>query len=331
MASSLKQPTELLKPAPLRPGDRVAVVAPAGPVHERALAGGIKVLESLGFRAVLGTHLRERRGYLAGNDEARAEDLNAALRDPEVRGIICARGGYGTGRILPLVDYAAARNDPKVVVGYSDVTALHLALGRQAGLVTFHGPMVESLGAKLTRLSLDCLVRAVTTTEPLDILPMPDDYPSPRVMGAGRVTAPLTGGNLSLIAALVGTPYEIETKGRVLLLEDINEEPYRVDRMLCQLGLAGKLAPVSGVALGEMVGCEYEPPANSPEEPDTAPAASLTLDETLTDHLAGLGKPILTGLPCGHGRDKWTVPLGVMVTVDAYKARFIVEEAGCQV
>lgn len=332
-----------LKPAPLKTGDLIAVVAPAGPVHEAALAGGVKVLENQGFRVTVGEHVTASRGYLAGSDEARAEDLNLALADPAVRGIVCARGGYGAMRLLPMVDFAAARNDPKVFVGYSDVTALHLAFARRAGLVTFHGPMVESLGGGLTRLTLEGFVRAVTSTAPLDILPMPADYPAPRVVSAGRATGFLVGGNLSLVASLMGTPYELDTRGKLLLLEDAGEMPYRIDRMLAQLALSGKLAQCAGVALGEMVGCGPEPaptaeaaPASpagaAPPAPDAraAPLPSLSLDEAITNHLAALGRPVIAGLPCGHGRDKWTLPLGVTATVDGYKARLVIEEAACE-
>jgi len=191
----------------------------------------------------------------------------------------------------------------------------------------------------------------VTSAGPLDILPLPEDYPAPRVLGAGRATGPLAGGNLSLTAALLGTPYELDTRGRILLLEEVGEGPYRVDRMLAQLSLAGKLRAAAGVAVGEMVECD-PPPApgkdgnsaskraadaapgsGKPDDgngEDSPPAPSLTVDEVLKDHLAGLGLPVLYGLPFGHGRDKWTVPFGVLATLDAYKARLVIEEAACE-
>lgn len=353
MAGSVKPlPGGKTRPAPLEAGDLIAVVAPAGPIHEAALAGGLRVLESQGFRVALGEHLRDQRGYLAGQDEARAEDLNRAMADPDIRGILCARGGYGCGRILNRLDYAALRNDPKIFVGYSDVTALHLAFAREVGLVTFHGPTVESLGARLTRLTLETFIRAVTSREPLDVMRMPTDYPAPRVVSAGRATGILAGGNLSLICALMGTRYELETKGKVLVLEDVGEQPYRVDRMLCQLGLAGKLTQAVGVVVGEMVNCadaldldetemaappEARGPGSLPRRPGPAavaaapgsPESTLALDDVVVDYLGGLGRPVISGLPCGHGRDKWTLPLGVMATVDGYKARLIIEEAAC--
>ncbi len=303
------------------------------------------MLESLDFRVALDPGLTARKGYLAGPDEARAEALNKALADPDVRGVFCARGGYGSSRILGLIDYAAVRDDPKVFVGYSDITALHLALAREAGLVTFHGPGVESLGEKLTRFTLDCLVRAVTSTDPLDVLPLPEDRPAGEVLSAGRASGPLTGGNLSLLSALMGTPYEVDTRGAVLLIEDVREEPYRVDRMLTQLTLAGKLASAAAVAVGEMVDCTTgrgRPEPGSPEGGGRAPYEDeaetptgdeagdlVSVDDVLADRLAGLGRPVLGGLPFGHGYDKWTLPLGVTATVDAYKARLIVEEAAC--
>jgi muramoyltetrapeptide carboxypeptidase len=314
-----------VKPSPLKPGDLLAVVAPAGPVHEEAFAGGVRVLESHGFRVVLGRHVRSSHGYLAGPDEARAEDLNWAMRDPDVRGIIAARGGYGSGRLLDLLDYGALRNDPKVFVGHSDVTALHLALARETGLVTFHGPMVENLGYRLTRFTLDCFLQAVTSSEPLDVLPVPADYPSPKVVAAGRATGVLTGGNLSLISSLLGTRYEPETKGKVLVLEETGERTYQVDRLLCHLRLAGKLAPVAAAVVGEMVEGEGFP--GEPEAPGAA--APLSLDDVVAGYFGGLGRPVISGLPCGHGRDKLTLPLGVVATVDGYKARLIIEEAAC--
>ncbi len=374
MASALNPlPGDKMKAPPLKKGDLIAVVAPAGPVHEAAFAGGVKVLENLGFRVKVGRHVAEQLGYLAGPDEGRAEDLNEALHDTDVRGIVCARGGYGCGRILNLVDYAAMRANPRVFVGYSDVTALHCAFARQVGLVTFHGPMVESLGGGLTRLTLESFVRAVTSAEPLDVLPMPGDYAPPQVVGAGRATGPLTGGNLSIIASLMGTPYELDARGRVLMLEDVGEEPYRIDRTLRQLALAGKLEQATGLVLGEMINCDYRPeaaagPAQPPEsaapgarsrrgtrgpsagtapvppasaaaaapptvpsDPDTPPLIpALFLGDVITDYFAGLSRPVISGLPCGHGRDKWTLPLGCVATVDGYKGRLIIEEAACE-
>ena len=332
MASALNPlPGDKIKPLPLKAGDLIAVVAPAGPVHEAAFTGGVKVLENQGFRVKVGKHVGEQLGYLAGPDEARAEDLNEALRDADVRGIVCVRGGYGCGRILNLVDYAAMRANPRVFVGYSDVTALHCAFARQVGLVTFHGPMVESLGDGLTRLTLESFLRAVTSTEPLDVLPMPVDYAPPQIVGAGRATGPLAGGNLSIVAGLLGTPYELEVRGRILMLEDVGEEPYRVDRMLRQLVLSGKLGQAAGVALGEMINCEPKPETAATPPGRAIPAASeLLLGDVITDYFARLGRPVLSGLPCGHGRDKWTLPLGCLASIDAYKGRLVIEEAACR-
>ncbi|MCL6580401.1 MAG: LD-carboxypeptidase [Firmicutes bacterium] len=337
-----------VKPPVLRPGDRVAVVAPAGPATPDVLAAGLKVLESLGLRVTLGRHVEARNGYLAGPDEARAEDLARALGDPDVRGVFFARGGYGSMRILPLVDLSVLKRDPKVIVGSSDVTALHLAVQRAAGLVTFHGPNVESLGRGVTRFTLDCLARAVMTAAPLDVLPLPEGWPPPKVLSPGRATGVLAGGNLSLVAALLGTPYEPDTRGRVLVLEDVGERPYRVDRLLTQLRLAGKLDRTAAVALGEFVDCrdpeESGAPGRARPETGLGPEMSLgsetgpaslpgelppTVDGVLADRLAGLGVPVISGLPCGHGLQKWTLPLGVTATLDGYKGRLAVEESAC--
>jgi muramoyltetrapeptide carboxypeptidase len=227
---------------------------------------------------------------------------------PEVEAIFCARGGYGTPRLLSLLDYDLIRENPKILLGYSDVTALHLAIQRQTGLVTFHGPMVES-DPQVGFVDYNWLgvLRAIAAPSPLGLVENPPAGPALRVIRGGRAQGPLVGGNLSLICATMGTPYEIDTRGKILFLEDVGEAPYRMDRMLNQLLLAGKLQAASGIVIGESVGCE-QAPGDRP---------SLTLYEVLADLLSSLGKPVLYGLAIGHGFYKATLPLGVEAVLDA--------------
>lgn len=288
-------------------GDAVAVVAPASPAPRAAVERGIARLEAWGLRVVRGRHLSTRRGYLAASDAERAADLAAALADPAVRAVFCVRGGYGTPRLLDRLDYAALAPHPKIVVGYSDVTALLLALHRRAGWVVFHGPMVASdLGAETPSAeTLEGLRRALFEPAPLGRVAQPSGLPPPVVIRPGAAAGRLTGGNLSLVAATLGTPYEIRTRGRILFLEDVGEAPYRVDRLLTHLGNAGRLDGVAGVAYGEL---------------------ESGVREVLEDRLGGLGVPVLAGLAIGHGRHKATLPLGVRATLDASEGFLRVEE-----
>jgi len=297
-----------LKAKALRPGATIGVVAPASPVTPERIEYGLQWLRDHGYRVVTGPHLFAQRGYLAGTDRERASDLLEMFARPEVEAIFCARGGYGTPRLLSLLDYDLIRENPKILLGYSDVTALHLAIQRQTGLVTFHGPMVES-DPQVGFVDYNWLgvLRAIAAPSPLGLVENPPAGPALRVIRGGRAQGPLVGGNLSLICATMGTPYEIDTRGKILFLEDVGEAPYRMDRMLNQLLLAGKLQAASGIVIGESVGCE-QAPGDRP---------SLTLYEVLADLLSSLGKPVLYGLAIGHGFYKATLPLGVEAVLDA--------------
>jgi muramoyltetrapeptide carboxypeptidase len=318
-----------LRPQALRPGDRVAIVAPGSPVDERRLAAGVALLRSWGLQPVVFPHVLDRIGFLAGSDEDRLSDLAGAFADPGVRGIICARGGYGSQRIVDGLDYAAVGRDPKVFVGSSDVTALHLALGRRAGLVTFHGPMAASAtlvaghaqrtapppgedGAYNSARSAAWLRRAVMDPAPLGPLGPPPRCPcggagAPvETLVPGIAVGPLVGGNLSLLCASIGTQDAPLTAGCLLLLEEVGEAPYRVDRMLRHLLRAGVLEQLAGVVVGECVGCV-----------PTDAGPSVSVREVVADVLGSLGRPAVMGLPLGHGPVQLTVPLGVPARLDA--------------
>ncbi len=295
---------------PLRSGDLVAVVATSGAVHPKRLKRGLSSLRRMGLRVLEGPHLYDRWGYLAGRDRDRAAALQEMFCREEVKGIFCARGGYGAGRMLPHLDLALIRGHPKVFLGSSDVTILHLALTQRAGLVTFHGPMVEPDFSRhnnlLTRRSVRALVlngRAFEGTIPGRCLSRP-----------ARIEGELTGGNLTLVTCSLGTPFAIETKGKVLFLEDVNEVPYRIDRMLTHLKLAGKLEGVRGIVFGEMVRCR---------------ARVALRDFSVTGILGRFARdvdvPCFATFPSGHGRENVVLPMGGRIALEPlgeWSARF---------
>ena len=286
-------------PPPLSPGARVALVAPAGPLRdagdlERAAANA----RSLGWDPVPGANALARLGYFAGTDAARLADLNSALNDPAIDAVWCIRGGYGAMRILAGIDYEALVRRPRALIGYSDITAIHAAAGVSAGLITFHGPTARS---ELTAFSRSFLERAVRHDASLC-----GDAPDAHTVFPGRAHGRLAGGNLALLASLAGTPYAPDLDGAILVLEDIDEAVYRLDRMLVQLRLSGMLAGVRGLVFGAFTNC-----------PEASDDGSRTLDD-LIDELAGeLRVPCIAGAPFGHIADQWTLPLGAMAELDA--------------
>jgi muramoyltetrapeptide carboxypeptidase len=284
-------------------GDTIGIVSPAGPIKREELERGIKIVESLGLRVKLGKHVFDKYGYLAGKDTDRAADLNDMFKDNEVKGIICSRGGYGSGRIVELLDYEVIKQKPKVLLGYSDITYLHTAIRQRTGLITFHGPMVASdMGeSDFAKLSYDLLQQFFI---PQDVIYTTAISPLEAIVH-GKATGALVGGNLSLLTSTLGTPDEIDTKGKLLLLEDVAEPPYKIDSMLNQLKHAGKLEQAEGILIGDFTDCD----ANDPE-------TSLSFDQVLVDYLTDLEKPVLKGFRIGHCNPNITVPLGTEATMD---------------
>jgi muramoyltetrapeptide carboxypeptidase len=309
----------LIYPRALLPGDTITIIAPAGDLDRNRIERAVTRLEEMGFRVKLPPDLYRRRGYLAGTDEDRAAELMAAFLDPQVDAIFCGGGGFGTTRILDLLDYDVIRRNPKVFTGFSDITGLHLAFQRQCRLVTFHSPVASyGLGSpdNPSSFSLDYFWRALlleqyvnASGEPLPpgytYDPRPDNPPI-QTISPGRARGRLTGGNLTLVNTLMGTPYEVETKGRILFLEDRNEEPYRIDRFLSQLRLAGKLDELAGVVLGVFIDCDAK-----------TGSTSLTLEQIFTDYFEHSGIPVIWNWPVGHYRYNATLPLGVMAELDS--------------
>lgn len=302
----------VLRPGRLRKGMTIGLVSPASNVAEdEDIRFAMDVVSSLGFAVKPGQNLFQRNQYLAGTDQQRAHDLNAMFADPEVDGIFCLRGGYGSSRLLPLLDYPLIAANPKVLMGYSDITALHCAIHKLTGLVTFHGPIA---GQNFTDYSYQAFRQTLLEARPGQILaaPPPFEDPAPgRVEDENRITlfsggvaqGPLLGGSLSLLTHLMGTPYQPDFAGRILFLEDVHEAPYRVDRMLTQLQLAGVLDQVAGIALGKFT--EAQTSKNT-----------FSMEQVLSERTAGLGVPVVRGLMIGHVEDQAVVPVGAMARLD---------------
>jgi muramoyltetrapeptide carboxypeptidase len=322
-AQSTSKP--LIHPARLRPGDTVGLITPATPVaNPDALATVARTVEHFGLKAKWGKHVGQKAGYFGNPVAGRLDDLHQMFRDPEVKGVICISGGYGAMQLLDQIDYDLIRRNPKVFVGYSDITALHLAIHQQTGLVTFHGPNWLAQFTDYTQLHFR---PALFDAKPLGALTNPPEtnklrpQHSLRTIRPGRATGRLTGGNLTLISTMMGTPYEIDTRGAILLLEDIGEEPYRIDRMLTQLRLAGKLEQAAGIVFGECVDC-------GPRDFKPFVAAGFSLGEVLDAILGTLKIPVLFGLTFGHTADQLTLPFGIAATLDAAAGTLEIKEAG---
>jgi muramoyltetrapeptide carboxypeptidase len=286
-------------PPLLAAGARIALVAPAGPLRgqddlDRAVAN----VRTLGWEPVVAPRALARSGYFAGDDEARAADLNDALRDASIDGVWCLRGGYGAVRVLERIDWGALRGRAKPLIGYSDVTAMHAAIARQAGLVSYHAPTARTTLSTFSRESLErALVRGI---DPCGVAA------GARALRSGDAIGRLEGGNLAVLAGLVGTPYLPPLDGALLVLEDVNEPVYRIDRMFAQLRLSGELRGVRGVIFGQCTNC--------PEESDDG---ARRLDDVLFELATWLGVPCLAGAPVGHVPDQWTLPLGAIAEMDA--------------
>lgn len=294
------------KPRALARGDTVGIIAPSGSMADPGrLPLAVAAVEKLGFKVKLAEGCSFSYGYLAGSDEIRARDLNAFFADPEVDGIFCLKGGYGTPRILDLIDWNCAARNPKVFVGYSDITAIHQGLWKFASLATFHGPMPSSdMIPEFDSFSEESLLRAVTSSQALEAM-VPPPGRLPECLVPGIVQGPVVGGNLSLVAATMGTPWELDVQDSILVLEDVDESPYRIDRMLTQLRLAGVLSRCRGLLLGDWKRCE------APEG-----KKSLSLKEVFSDIL-GRDRPVLANVAVGHCSPVHTLPLGVVARLDA--------------
>ncbi len=299
-----------VKPGALRPGDTIGVVAPAAAVERAYLERGVGTLTAMGYRVKVSRHALDRAGILAGTDATRAAELAAFFADPEVKAIFAARGGYGCGRLLPLLDFAALARTPKIFLGYSDETYLLNALVGQAGMVTFHGPMVAmDLARGLNPAARDHLSRLLAGEV------LGGGLEARTTLRPGSAEGILIGGCLSVVVAMIGTPWEPTFDGRILFLEDTGEKAYRVDRMLTQLHQAGALGRVAGIVFGAI-----HPADGSEREHEL-------IAHFLADEVADLACPVLGGIEAGHGTEHFTLPLGLNVRLDGANRRLVFTES----
>ena len=308
----------MLKGKRLKPGDTIGIIGPSGAVRQAgAVDRAVEFAKGLGFRVKLGESANGRYGNLSGTDEVRARDLCGMFADPQVDAIVCTRGGYGTMRILDMIDFDVIRANPKIFVGFSDVTALHIAMFKECGLITFHGPMACTWSEDFPDgFTQKAFYSAVMDAKPLGELHNAPGYHERKTVNPGCAEGILVGGNLTLIAGTLGTPYEIDTKDRILFIEEIDEHTYCVDRLLTQLRLAGKFDDCAGIVFGDFCDCLIE-----------YPEFGLTLEEVIRDVAAPCGKPIFTGLQAGHVSPKLTLPLGTRCRMDADACSLTVLEA----
>lgn len=315
-----EKPPDPVFPKALKPGMTVALVAPSSPAFDpEHNAVAAEVVTAMGFKPKLFPHAGEATKYLAGPDADRAADLNAAFADSSVDAVFCLRGGYGASRILPLLDYEMMKKNPKVLIGYSDITALLNAIHRLTGLVTFHGPIG---GEMQTDYTYAAFKKVLYETQAAGRIADPPPFRGKSelsldvenrigLISPGKAKGRLVGGNISVFSTLVGTPFEPDLKGRILFLEEVGEDPYRIDRWLTQFLLTGKLAGLAGIALGRFHECgpkDYKPSFGG--------MGTWTWQEVCADRLGKLGIPVIANLVFGHIPDKATLPLGVMAELD---------------
>jgi muramoyltetrapeptide carboxypeptidase len=308
-----------IKPPRLRNGDLIGLVAPAStPSSEEKILKGALYLEKLGYRVKCGKHIRTVYGYLAGSDNERAEDFNEMVRDKNVKAIFAIRGGYGTPRLLQMIDYRALKVHPKIIVGYSDLTALQLAIFRKIGLITFSGPMTGSdMWRDFDPYTEEHFWRMLTSNRKIGIMNNPADEPL-KILRHGKAAGRFIGGNLSLVASLMGTPFQPPMENSILVVEDVEESPYRVDRMLTQLLNAGILHKLKALVFGKFTDCV---PSNTNDP-------FLTIDQVQEEFMQKIDCPVVINFQYGHIPRKLTVPLGLNARIDTKREKIEVLESG---
>ena len=309
-----------IKAKRLKAGDTIGVISPGSHIKDEALQEAVKNLEGMGFKVKLSKNVRAKRGFNAGTDQQRLDDLHTAFTDKEVAAVWCSRGGYGCTRLLPYINYNLIKKNPKALIGYSDVTALIQAIHIKTGLVTFHGPVAAS---EVTDYNKEQLFNILVNPRANYSIPLSQEnlqnessHFKIEVLSQGKMSGTLMGGNLSLLAALAGTEYSLSAKGKIVFIEDIGEKPYRIDRMLTQLRQSIQLEKAAGLALGIFEDCEAKPEA-----------LSLSLQETIRDRLADLSIPVIYGLSFGHILNQCTLPIGIKAELDTAEQRIHLKEA----
>jgi muramoyltetrapeptide carboxypeptidase len=297
----------LIKPRNLTKGNTIGVIAPASPIYEQSrFYAGVEVLKKHGFNIHISENCFRKNGFLAGDDATRAKDINEFFKDTAIDGILCMRGGYGSLRLLNLIDYDIIKLNPKIFIGYSDITALHSAIHKKCNLITFHGPMLSSDIANDNAFDIEWLLAAVKGDIKKNVIEVLSKSPIDLSI-KGRII----GGNLCVLCSMLGTPYEEDFNDKILFLEDIEEEPYKIDRMLQQLNYAGKFNKIRGVILGQFINCN----------PKDA-SKSFSLNYVLEEFFKTIDKPLFSGLIAGHGTSKITIPLGTYIEISKNKLYF---------
>jgi muramoyltetrapeptide carboxypeptidase len=303
----------------LKPGDRIGVIAPSSRLKQEQIDTAIQQIEGFGMIPVLSKHIAAHNGYLAGTDEERVEDINEMFADKSIKAIWCGRGGYGSTRILHLLDYKTIKKNPKPFIGYSDISAYHIAIFQKTGLITFHGPIPSGI---MKGITLEEFQKLFFENKPIfyDFKTMPlvgdtSKYDVLETLRPGVANGKLIGGNLTVVSSMVGMPHAPNFKNSIAFFEDIDEQPYRIDRMLTQLIYGSNLKEAKGILLGQFTSCEAKDPSTS-----------FTLLEALKDRLLPLGIPILAGTPFGHVPNNLTIPVGVEAILDATNQTLKIEQ-----
>lgn len=312
-----------IKPKRLQKGDTIGIVAPASPLEKKSdLVRGIKTLEEMGFNVLVGENVNNRHEYLAGTDEERAYDLNNMFGNKEVDAIFVTQGGYGSGRILRYLDFDLIRENPKIFIGFSDITILHLAIRKMTGLVTFHGPGMGGFNPEeLTDYRKEYLEKALMSDKPIGEIPLADKKKWINIINEGETYGEIVGGNLTLMCSSLGTPYEIDTEDKILFFEDLDTEPWIFDHMLTHLCNAGKLQKAKGIVIGECADCV-------PYKHNPGFQVTFFLEEVLEHFIKPLKIPAIYGLPLGHTEDLATIPIGVKAHLDATNGKLFIDECG---
>lgn len=300
---------EKVKPPILKPGNIIGLIAPGSYISQKQLEESIENFENLGYKVKYSERILDKHGYLAGYDSIRVQDIHQMFADDEVDAIAAVRGGYGCARILPMLDYNLIKSNPKILIGYSDITSLLYGIYSQTGLVCFHGPVGTSTFNEYSVNHFNNILSSKASEYKMTNLP--EDAEQIKVIVNGVGSGELVGGNLSIVVSMIGTEYDIDTDGKIIFLEDIGEEPYRIDRMLTQMKQSGKFKNCAGIALGVFRKCEIDP--DDPEFDN-----SLTLQQVFIDRLGDLDVPVIYGLSFGHITNKFTLPFGIKAKLDTY-------------
>ncbi|MBP9069985.1 MAG: LD-carboxypeptidase [Bacteroidia bacterium] len=295
-----------IKPKALKAGDTIAITSPAGAVWDEAqIETFSNILKGFGFNIILGKTLKEKHGYFAGTDVLRANELNDLFANKKIKGIFCMKGGWGCARLLDKLDYKIIKENPKVLIGFSDITTLLIAITTKTGLITYHGPVGNSGWNDFTKNSF---INVVQNTKPYTFEANPANEDAILTINSGKANGELVGGNLTVLTSIIGSGYLPDWKGKILFLEEAKEEPYSIDRMLTQLKLSGVLDSVNGIIFGKCAKCLAEEPLKS-----------FTLNEVLLQHFKPLKIPVFFGAMIGHIENKLTVPIGIKASIDADK------------